>query len=62
MDERLKKIYEDHARLMALVESMPPPTEEQRQRVADAITEQKKAMDDFYKERDEREAREQAAC
>jgi hypothetical protein len=61
MDERLQKIYESHARFMALVESMPPPTEEQKQGIADAIAEQKKAMDDFYKERDEKDAREHAA-
>jgi len=58
MDERLKKIYEDHARFMAVVESMPPPTEEQKQGVAAAIAEQKKAMDDFYRARADAEARE----
>src|SRR5262245_55491720 len=32
--ERLKKLYDDHARVMTLIESRPPPTERQKQESA----------------------------
>jgi hypothetical protein len=40
--ERLRKLYDDHARVISLIESMPPPTEAQKKEVQGLIVAQKR--------------------
>lgn len=59
--ERMRKMYEDHARFMALVEAAPPPTEDQKRAIQEMLDSQKRAYDDHLKKRAETEAKEQQA-
>jgi uncharacterized protein YdcH (DUF465 family) len=53
--EKLRKLHDDHARFMALLESQPPLTEEQKRGIAGMLDEQKRAYDEHLKQRAEAE-------
>ena len=52
-EDAIKKLREDHTRVMRSIERMPPLTEEQKQKITEMLGHQKREYDEYLKHRAE---------
>jgi hypothetical protein len=52
-EDAIKKLREDHTRVMSSIEHMPPLSEEQKQKIAEVLGRQQRKYDEYLKRRAE---------